>query len=78
MARIYRNALLSAIVKRLTPRGQPQLLDRGAPLSPLVVRGGAVEVEVCDPVFVDPERVRLNSLSRAAHVVDQKRSRVQV
>jgi len=24
------------------------------------VRGGDVEVEVCDPVFVDPERVRLN------------------
>jgi hypothetical protein len=60
MARIYRNALLSAIVKRLTPEGQPQLLDRGAALSPLVVRGGDVEVEVCDPVFVDPERVRLN------------------
>jgi hypothetical protein len=54
MARIYRNALLSAIVKRLTPEGQPQLLDRGAALSPLVVRGGGVEVEVCDPVFVDP------------------------
>src|SRR6478736_159820 len=106
MARLYRNALLSAIVKRLTPEGQPQLLGRGAALSPLVVRGGDVEVEVCDPVFVDPERVRLNSLSRAAcscaarglrsaqavwrsfgqagardqraHVVDQKRSRVQV
>ena len=30
---IYRNALLSAIVKRLTPEGQPQLLDRGAALS---------------------------------------------
>jgi hypothetical protein len=56
---IYRNALLSAIVKRLTPEGQPQLLDRGAALSSLVVRGGNVEVEVCDPV-VDPERVRLN------------------
>src|SRR5215467_9423881 len=66
MARIYRNALLSAIVKRLTPWGQPPLLDRGAALSPLVVRGGDVEVEVCDPVFVDPERVRLNSLLRAA------------
>jgi hypothetical protein len=52
--------LLSAIVKRLTPEGQPQLLDRGAALSSLVVRGGDVEVEVCDPVFVDPERVRLN------------------
>jgi methylglutamate dehydrogenase subunit C len=25
------------------------------------VRGGDVEVEVCDPVFVDPERVRLNA-----------------
>jgi len=25
------------------------------------VRGGGVEVEVCDPVFVDPERVRLNA-----------------
>jgi glycine cleavage system aminomethyltransferase T len=24
------------------------------------VRGGDVEVEVCDPVFVDPQRVRLN------------------
>jgi len=23
-------------------------------------RGGDVEVELCDPVFVDPERVRLN------------------
>jgi len=70
--------LLSAIVKRLTPEGQPQLLDRGAALSPLVVRGGDVEVEVCDPAFVDPERVRFNSLSRAAHVVDQKHSRVPV
>ena len=44
----------------MTPEGQPQLLDRGAALSSLVVRGGDVEVEVCDPVFVDPERVRLN------------------
>ena len=59
-AYIYRNALLSAIVKRLTPEGQPQLLDRGAALLSLVVRGGDVEVEVCDPVFVDPEQVRLN------------------
>jgi sarcosine oxidase subunit alpha len=25
------------------------------------VRGGDVQVEVCDPVFVDPERVRLNA-----------------
>jgi hypothetical protein len=25
------------------------------------VRGGDVEVEVCNPVFVDPERVRLNA-----------------
>ena len=25
------------------------------------VRGGDVEVEVCHPVFVDPERVRLNA-----------------
>jgi methylglutamate dehydrogenase subunit C len=24
------------------------------------VRGGDVEVEVCDPVFVDPQRARLN------------------
>jgi hypothetical protein len=60
MARVNRNALLSAIVKRLTPEGQPQLLDRGAALSCLVVSGGDVEVELCDPVFVDPERVRLN------------------
>jgi hypothetical protein len=33
-------------VKRLTPEGQPQLLDRGAALSSLVVRGGDVEIEV--------------------------------
>jgi hypothetical protein len=44
--------LLSAIVKRLTPEGQPQLLDRGAALSSLVVRGGDVEVEVCDSLWI--------------------------
>jgi hypothetical protein len=60
MARIYRNALFSAIVKRLTPESQPQLLDRGPDLSSLVVRSGDVEVEMSGPVFVDPERVRLN------------------
>jgi sarcosine oxidase subunit alpha len=24
------------------------------------VRGGDIEVEVCDPIFVDPQRVRLH------------------
>jgi hypothetical protein len=59
-AYIYRNDLPSAIVKQLTPEDQPQLIDRGAALSSLVVRGGDAEVEVFDAVFVDPERVLLN------------------
>jgi len=42
------------------------LLDRGAALSFLVVRGGDVEVEVCDPVFVDPERC-VSMADRALH-----------
>jgi hypothetical protein len=66
MARIYRNALLSAIVKRLTPEGQPQLLDRGAALSSLVVRCGDVEVEVCDPVLSIPSGC-VSMADRALH-----------
>ena len=42
------------------------MLDRGAALSSLVVRGGDVEVEVCDPVFVDPEEC-VSMADRALH-----------
>lgn len=42
----------------LLQRGPQRLGERVRAYDP--VRDGDVEVEVCDPVFVDPERVRLN------------------
>jgi methylglutamate dehydrogenase subunit C len=42
----------------LLQRGPQRIGERVRAYDP--VRGGDVEVEVCDPVFVDPERVRLN------------------
>ncbi len=42
----------------LLQRGPQRFGERVRAYDP--VRGGDVEVEVCDPIFVDPERVRLN------------------
>ena len=60
-AYIYRNALPSAIVKRLTPEGQPQLLEsRRCSFVSRYFAAATSKFELCDPVFVDSERVRLN------------------